>query len=131
MATRARDLLIYEGLSVVRITGFDGDPKWDGDPDPLGSANHFCYLYGMRPDDAADTDETFGIIHADYDSPPDEPWTFSVLVDSREADAVIKAAEGAGYAVDAVEPVTTPAVYGDGDGTVEILRHRDGWVVLG
>jgi hypothetical protein len=72
-----------------------------------------------------------GILWTDYDSACDEPWRFSVLLDADESDELQDFAREAGYEILSVEPVTEPTNYGDGGGTCEILKHRDGWVILG
>jgi hypothetical protein len=128
MGTRMRDLTIFESLAIVTITGFESEPSEA--IDPPGTANWLCEGYGMA-NDSGDSPQPPGILWTDYDAPSDEPWRFSVLVDGAEAEAVKKIAEEAGYYVDGIEVVSSPAVYGDGHaGMIEILKHRDGWVIL-
>lgn len=133
-------VVIHEGLVVVDLNGFDTPPEtcideetgaeFDAIPvgiiDPPGSANWLCEQYGMGGEEG----DGPGILHTDYDSSSDEPWRFSVLVDADESEDLQDFARKAGYEVISAVPVAEPMVYGDGSGTVEILKHRDGWVVL-
>jgi hypothetical protein len=127
---RLSDLRIHEGLAIVRLDGFRparaGEEGYCDGIDLPGSANWFCEQHGM----AADVQSEAGILWTDYDSSADEPWAFSVLVGGDEFEAVCRLARTHGYLVDAVSPVTEPMAYGDGAGTVEILKHRDGWIIL-
>lgn len=116
------DLTVFEGLSIVEITGFE--PAKDNDAiDPPGTANFFCELFGMAD---LDDDEPEGILWTDYDS---EGWSFLVLIPADDVERLKVWAADAGYEVDSVEAVAEPCVFGDGGGSVEVLRHRDGWVI--
>lgn len=129
MTTRMSDLTIHDGLAIVTLDGFDGYkmPEHGDMIDPPGTANWFCEQYGMSTDD----DDGFaapGIIWTDYDL---GGWRFSVLIDTDEVEDLDAFAKEAGYEVVSAEVVTEPTHYGDGhSGTVEILKHRDGWVIL-
>lgn len=126
MATtlRARDLTIRDGLTIVRLDGYEGEPEYRDQIDAPGHANWLCEQYGM-------SDEGFegpGILWTNYDF---SAWEFSVLVDSAEVDALKEFAAENRYEVLAEAPIDEPCLYGDGHaGTVTILRHPDGWVVL-
>jgi hypothetical protein len=129
---RLSDMRIHEGLSIVRLDGFrqarEGEEGYrDGIALP-GSANWFCEQHGM----AADVQSATGILRTDHDSSAEEPWVFSVLVGDRDIDAACRLARSAGYRIESVEEVDEPMAFGDGDGagTVEILKHRDGWLIL-
>ena len=122
---RMGDLTIHESLAVVVLDGFEGESEYEGQLDTPGSPNWLCERYGM-----ADEDYTApGILETDYDFGSD-PWKFSVLVRDSEADDVVRCAEEAGFRHVQTCPVEAPEVYGDGAGTVEILKHRDGWVII-
>ena len=130
MATM-RDVKVHEGLMIVKLDGFkeaeEGEEGYErGGVDLPGSANWLCDAYGMSGDDYTGP----GILYSDYDSAADEPWAFSVLVTSDESEALAKFARDAGYSIESVDEVDEPTVFGDGSGTVEILKHRDGWVIL-
>lgn len=146
MAT-IRDLKVFEALSIMRLDGFkpkrelvtlchqDGReigpmPADDASIDLPGSANWLVEQYGMQPDADAPDPEHPGIIWTDYDAPARHPWTFSVLIASDEVDDLTRLAREADYQVCGVEPVAEPTHYGDGGGTVTILKHPDGWCVL-
>lgn len=129
MPTTKKDLTVFDGLAVVTLDGFEGEPRYAGDTDPLGSANCFCETYGMAAGEAGEGEGGPGILWTDYDLNGD--WAFSVLIAADEVDALTGCAREAGYSVVSVEPIAEPTHYGDGHtGTVEILKHRDGWVVL-
>jgi hypothetical protein len=124
---RKTDLTIHDGLAIVELDGFstpaESEEGW-GSIDPPGSANYLCEAYGM-----ADDDQTTGILWTDYDY--NQTWRFSVLIDASEVEDLTSTAQDAGYEVIRVDEITEPTRYGDGNGTVEILKHRDGWVVIG
>jgi hypothetical protein len=120
--TTMNDLRVFEGLAVVTITGFEPEDDGTGPVDLPGSANWLCGQYGMAGEDL----HTPGILWTSYDS----SWTFAALIDADEAEALATTAREAGYAVDKVEPIAGPTVFGDGAGTVEVLKHRNGWVLL-
>lgn len=135
MSLVMRDLVVFGELAIVRIQGFEAPKYWDvvdgryvtldGAPDPVGTANWLCEQYGMHRDNF-DTCEP-GILWTDYDSPG---WEFTVLIAADEADRLAAFCRGAEYTVLASEPVTEPMHYGDGGGTVTVLRHPDGWVIV-
>ena len=124
---KIHDLKVFKGLVIVALDGFEGEPEYDGQVDEPGSANWLCERFGMADLDD-DKDEISGILWTDYDL--DGDWRFSVLIDAAEADDFEVAAEDAGYTAASIELVTEPTNFGDGGGTVEILKHRNGWVVL-
>jgi hypothetical protein len=121
--TTMNDLRVFGGLAVVTITGFESEDDGTGPVDLPGSANWLCEGYGMAGDDL----DGPGILWTDYAR---HGWTFAVLIDADEAEALATFAREAGYAVDQVEPIAGPTNFGDGAGTVEVLKHRDGWVLL-
>lgn len=136
MATM-RDLTVHEGLSIVKLDGFEKEPEYLVDEsggrhkvdefDPIGSANWLCEAYGMANDCQADT----GILYSDYDGWRGGPWDFSLLIATEDAEALAELARENDYYVEGIESVTEPTSFGDGhQGTVEILRHREGWVIL-
>lgn len=116
------EITVYKSLSQVTITGFDG--KHIPAVDPAGSANWLCSEYGMAPEGADET--TAGILWTDYDGPG---WTFDVLISTDEVDGFQFVCKENGYSVDRVIEITEPQVFGDGQGTVTILKHPDGWVL--
>lgn len=138
MSIRIRDLTIHEGLSIVKLDGFEPEPdiavdpetgeEWDATAiDPPGSANWLCEQYGMSGDDYAGP----GILRSDYDGWKGGPRDFTLLVTSDEAEALATFAREAGYYVSSIEAIAEPTNFGDShEGTVEILKHRDGWVIL-
>lgn len=127
MSIRMSELTIHEGLSIVKLDGFDGEPEYEGQIDQPGSANWLCEQYGMSPDDFTGP----GILRSDYDGWKGGTWDFTLLVAEGEAEAIAEFAREAGYYVSSVEPVTEPTNFGDShQGTVEILKHRDGWVII-
>lgn len=116
----------YASLSIVRIDGFEPAKDDSGPVDRPGDANWFCGQYGMAPDDSGPADS--GILWTDYDY---ESWRFAILIDTDELDSLKAFAESAGYDIDKVVEVAEPCNFGDGHaGTVEILKHRDGWIVI-
>lgn len=135
MSIRISDLTIHEGLSVVTVDGFEPEKEYATDENGVryevtssldlpGSANWLCDAYDMSEDDRSGP----GILWTDYDAPD---WRFSVLLDEGEVGAFRDVAMEAGYTIASVKPITEPTNFGDGmSGTVEILKHRDGWVVL-
>jgi hypothetical protein len=125
------DLKPYASLSIVTINGFDSSEENDI-ADPPGSANWLCWNYEYSPDSCEGFNpEENGIIWTDYDTTPDRPWLFTVLIDSEEVDDLVKTINDNGYSFSGVKEVTEPMNYGDGSGTVVILKHPDGWVVFG
>jgi hypothetical protein len=124
------DLGIFEGLSVVRIEGYEPEAVGpDETIDPPGTANFLVEQYGMHPAYPRNFDPEYsGILWTDYENPD---WSFSVLVASDEVEALRSTATEAGYTILGVDPVTEPMNYGDSHGgAVEILKHRDGWVIF-
>jgi hypothetical protein len=117
---------VYESLSIVAVYGFE-PAKPETMVDPPGSANYLVDLYGMPECGEFDPEED-GIIWTDYDGPG---WRFTVLIDSREVDAFKAMAEESGYSIDSVEEVGEPVIYGDGQGTVAVCKHPDGWIIVG
>lgn len=138
MQATIRDVTIRESLAIVRLDGFEPEKEYgideetgarvelDGPIDLPGDANWLCEQYGM----AADLQAVTGILWADYEGGSDHPWAFAALVDGGEAADLEGFAREAGYAILGVETIAEPANFGDGNGTVEILKHRDGWVVM-
>lgn len=143
MGISKTDLGVYKGLSIVRIDGFKPDgqllekiatsegEQWvnagDAGIDRPGSANWLCDEYGMQAD-GFDPGEP-GILWSDYDC-GGGPWTFAVLIDAEEVEDLRKLAEEAGYEVLGVAGIDGPCHFGDGSGTVAILKHPDGWCVV-
>jgi hypothetical protein len=129
--TTKHDLTVIDGLAIVRICGFDcpaGQETGVVSQDDPGSANWFCSGYGMAQDDDSGNPVAPGILWTDYDGPG---WEFAVLVHEDELGALTDFARENNYEVIASEIVTEPTSFGDGtQGTVEILKHRDGWIVL-
>ena len=127
MATK-NEITVIESLSVVRVQGFEvsKSEEIEGMVDQPGSANAFCEEFGMA---ALDEDSLAGpgILWTDYDG---SDWEFAVLISTEEVDALKAIAEETGYEILSVKEITEPTNFGDGGGTVEILKHRDGWVVL-
>lgn len=125
-----RDLKVFADLAVVKLEGYEPDPEPAEIPDRPGSANWLVEKYGMQPDTHDPDPEHPGIIWTDYDAPARHPWTFSVLIASDEVEDLTRLAREAGYEILGVEAVAEPTHYGDGGGTVAILKHPDGWCVL-
>lgn len=126
MTTRISDLTLHAGLTIVKLDGFKNEDE-ASPSDPLGSANWFCEQYGMSNEGFNDS----GIHWTDYDGWKGGPWDFSVLVASDEAEDVARFAKEYGYYVEGTEEITEPKNFGDGHGgTVEIVKHRDGWLIL-
>lgn len=119
---------VFDSLSIVMIEGYTptGPDAHNGGPvDRPGDANWLLESYGMA--DLGESDPE-GILWQDYDY---DGWKFAVLIDTAEVDAFRSTAEEAGYDILSVEEITEPTNFGDcGAGAVEILKHRDGWVVL-
>jgi hypothetical protein len=123
------DVRVFESLSIVKVRGYkptDPDAHHGGPVDRPGDANCLLESYGMAGANG-DGDWGPGVMHSDYDYPE---WDFAVLIASDEVDAFRSHATLRGYEILSVEEVTEPTNFGDGSGTVEILKHRDGWVVL-
>lgn len=143
MATiRKSDLAVFDGLSIVKLDGFEPEKQTvtireedgtertmrgeDSGLDLPGSANWLVSEYGLQSDDF--DPQTTGIIWTDYDGPE---WRFSVLIASDEVEDLKALATEAGYEVRGVEEIAEPTTYGDGQaGTVTILKHPDGWCIL-
>jgi hypothetical protein len=115
---------VFKDLAIVTLEGFDPSDH-DLSLDPLGSANWFCVEYGMTSPIFDPNNQ--GILWTDYCG---SGWKFAVLIDARELDTLIKFAKECDYDVIDHRPVSKPEQFGDGNGTVEILKHRAGWVVL-
>ncbi len=139
MATTLRecDLAIFDALAIVTVRGFRPAEETVTDPEtglefpawPMvdlpGDANWLVGHYGYQ---IVDPDpQISGILHTDYDSGCDDPWRFSVLIASDEVEDFRRTATEAGYEVVGTEEIAEPTTYGDGSGTVTILRHPDGW----
>jgi hypothetical protein len=136
---RASDLAIFDGLSIVRLDGFEpvegkvqvqlesGEwvPDCSGRIDLPGSANWLLDEYGMQPDEFDPRQR--GVIWTDLDN---TGWKFSVLIASDEVEDFVKLATEAGYEIEDVEPISEPTTYGDSHaGIVTILQHPVGWVI--
>jgi hypothetical protein len=135
MTATIRGMRVYPSLSVVYLTGFEPETEVidgykvpvDGDMiDPPGSANWLCERWGQT--DSPGDHDADAILWTDYQVGGD--WDFSALIATENADALADFAREAGYTVGRIDPITEPTNYGDGNGTVEILKHRDGWVIL-
>jgi hypothetical protein len=123
------DLKPYDSLSIVTLDGFKSEPiEGIGSHDMPGSANWLCDAYGSISTEF-DPDET-GILWTDYDVIPNRPWAFTVLIDTAEVSAFRKSAEESGYHFVCSDEIKDAGYYGDGNGTVAILKHPDGWVVV-
>jgi predicted enzyme related to lactoylglutathione lyase len=120
-------LAVYESLTVLTLDGYEPTEERPPGIDAPGSANWFCEQYGMAVDDFDDADAP-GILWTGYDGPG---WEFSVLIQTREVDAVKALAAEHGYAVVREEEVTEPTRHGDGGGTVAVCKHPEGWVIVG
>ncbi len=126
---RASDLTVIDRLYAVEIRGFD--PGSQGSTvDPPGTANWLVEQIGV-----AAGEETYdtGIIWTDYDAPADDPWLFKVLVSGDLLPNLGMTVREAGYEFNgphSLDEVVEPCVFGDGNGTVTILKHPEGWVVL-
>ena len=138
MIKTKKDLHVFESLSILTIEGFETEKETATDPktgevfnmtayivDLPGDANWFCDNFGMASDPTEEGGP--GILWSDYDG---GGWEFAVLVDSDEVELLKQTAENSGYSVLSVEEINEPQNFGDGNGTVEIIKHRDGWIVL-
>lgn len=121
------DLKVRESLTIVSVNGFEPkDDSPDGAVDLPGDANWLCEQYGMAEDCQGES----GILWTDYDGGSDYPWAFDVLIDTSESVSFENFAASRGYEILKDHDVNEPRNFGDGNGTVEILKHRNGWVVL-
>ena len=124
MGSKASELTVFDGLSVVTLRGFA--PERSEQVDPPGTANYLVEAFGPN----RDLDAEGGILWTDYEV-GGEGWEFAVLIDSEEVESLKETAAEAGYEFVSAEPVAEPTHFGDGHGgLVEILKHRTGWVVL-
>ncbi len=127
---RASDLTVISKLYAIEIRGFEPGSQTEV-IDPPGTANWLVESFGIAAEDG--TYET-GVIWTDYDAPSDDPWLFKVLVSSHALPALDEfVKEAGGYDFNgphSLDEVVEPVVFGDGNGTVTLLKHPDGWVVL-
>jgi hypothetical protein len=127
---------VVDSLSIVKIRGFEPDPKLDA-IEPPGTPGYLVEEYGAAEESPSDDIGLYGpgILWTDYDLASlgrGEEWDFAVLIDSEEIDRLKTHATKAGYKILSVEPVTEPTYFGDDStGIASILKHWLGWVVLG
>ena len=132
-----RGFHVYDSLLMVDIQGFEPekeiavDPEtgheWNTTPvDGQGSANWLVEQYGLAGD-ISEADDPQGILYTDYDAPG---WWFNVLIDSGELETLKAFVNSNDYTLGKVQEITEPTAYGDGNGTIDIVKHADGWIVL-
>ncbi len=117
------ELTVIESLSVVTIRGFES-----AEDDQPGSANYLCEAYGMAAVNSAEMLVSCGILG--YNCDHAIAWDFDALIASAEVERLRVLAIEKGYQVLAVEEVTEPRAYAADSGTIDLLRHRNGWVLL-
>jgi hypothetical protein len=129
---RVKDLILHESLTIVDIDGYEPgeEAEQSGQVDPPGSANFLVNELGFYLDLQSKSEKEV-VLWTDYDIGGRSAWLFSILIDSADLEAVREACQEHGYDIVEEREVTEPINFGDGGGgTVEILKHRDGWIVL-
>ena len=131
---KATEIRVHDSLTILSINGFEPADVPEGEMHPPGdrpgSANFLVETLGLV-DDIQDEDTDGMILWTDYDSSPDEPHRFAVLVDTDDVPSVVKIVEECGYEVVSKVVVDEPVIYGDGGGIAAICKHPLGWIVLG
>ena len=117
---------VYIELVVVRVNGYEptapvsAGTGQDGSP---GEPVWLCETYGYEEV------ENSGIIWMD-DDVSDRPLEFKVLIDQLDLEDFKDFALEHKYQVLDVTPVTEPMAFGEAGDSVEICKHRAGWIVM-
>ena len=113
-----RCLKVYDSLTIVTIEGHKLIKE-----EEIGNPSWLCEEYELVPNST-------GVLWISYNISSNRPYLFSILIMTEGIEILRKLVTENGYTIERIEEIIEPRQFNDDIMAIEILKHRNGWVIL-